>query len=244
MMDNVPDHIFFKDRQSRFILNSRSQAEMMGLDDPAQTVGKTDFDFFPHAQQAFEKNRRSSIPPGRSWTLRNTWSGPTAVRRGFQPPRFLCASRAARSSGCLASPADITDRKHAEESLRESQSAAGNPPTGNWNHFRTPSRTTYARPCAPLTDIRACLLEDYESLLDAEGKRLFNVVRSEAQRMGQLIDDLLAFSRLGRAEMPIYLYGYAQHGRNDFQRTDHTRKPEHGLTSSWGLFRVPGATHR
>jgi signal transduction histidine kinase/DNA-binding response OmpR family regulator len=42
------------------------------------------------------------------------------------------------------------------------------------------------------------LLEDYTDKLDDEGKRLLNVVRNNTQKMGQLIDDLLLFSRLGR----------------------------------------------
>ena len=45
------------------------------------------------------------------------------------------------------------------------------------------------------------LEEDYAERLDEEGRRLLAVVRDESQRMGQLIDDLLAFSRLGRQEM-------------------------------------------
>jgi PAS domain S-box-containing protein len=45
------------------------------------------------------------------------------------------------------------------------------------------------------------ILEDYAVRLDAEGKRLLGVVCNEAQRMGQLIDDLLAFSRLGRQHL-------------------------------------------
>ncbi|OGE23423.1 MAG: two-component sensor histidine kinase [Candidatus Dadabacteria bacterium RBG_19FT_COMBO_40_33] len=45
------------------------------------------------------------------------------------------------------------------------------------------------------------LLEDYSDKLDAEGKRLMNIVRGNTQNMGQLIDDLLAFSRLGRQQM-------------------------------------------
>jgi PAS domain S-box-containing protein len=45
------------------------------------------------------------------------------------------------------------------------------------------------------------LLEDYESSLGAEGQRVCAVVRDETRRMGQLIDDLLAFSRVGRADM-------------------------------------------
>ncbi|MGB6055625.1 MAG: ATP-binding protein [Burkholderiaceae bacterium] len=45
------------------------------------------------------------------------------------------------------------------------------------------------------------LEEDYGERLDAEGHRLLQVIRDNGQRMGQLIDDLLAFSRLGRAEL-------------------------------------------
>ena len=43
--------------------------------------------------------------------------------------------------------------------------------------------------------------EDYAERLDAEGRRLIGVVRANAKKMGQLIDDLLAFSRLGRQEL-------------------------------------------
>lgn len=42
------------------------------------------------------------------------------------------------------------------------------------------------------------LEEDHAGKLDQEGWRLLGVVRSEAGRMGRLIDDLLAFSRTGR----------------------------------------------
>jgi signal transduction histidine kinase len=44
------------------------------------------------------------------------------------------------------------------------------------------------------------LQEDYGGRLDAEGARLLGVVRANAGRMGQLIDDLLAFSRLSRQQ--------------------------------------------
>jgi signal transduction histidine kinase len=42
------------------------------------------------------------------------------------------------------------------------------------------------------------LEEDYGPRLDAEGRRLLVVVRESAQRMNRLIEDLLAFARLGR----------------------------------------------
>ena len=42
------------------------------------------------------------------------------------------------------------------------------------------------------------LLEDHAAQLGQEGRHLLDVVRGEAQRMGKLVDELLAFSRLGR----------------------------------------------
>jgi len=45
------------------------------------------------------------------------------------------------------------------------------------------------------------LLDEYASRFDAEGGRLMNIVRDSALRMGQLIDDLLAFSRIGRRQL-------------------------------------------
>ncbi len=47
------------------------------------------------------------------------------------------------------------------------------------------------------------LLKLYSDQLDSEGRRLLQVVRDNAQRMGQLIDDLLRFSRLGRRELQV-----------------------------------------
>jgi len=43
--------------------------------------------------------------------------------------------------------------------------------------------------------------EEYSDKLDEEARRLVNIIVKNAKRMGQLIDDLLAFSRLGRKEL-------------------------------------------
>ncbi len=45
------------------------------------------------------------------------------------------------------------------------------------------------------------LLEDFEPHLNTEGKRICSVICENTSKMGQLIDDLLTFSRLGRTEM-------------------------------------------
>ncbi|MCL4297879.1 MAG: HAMP domain-containing protein [Anaerolineae bacterium] len=47
------------------------------------------------------------------------------------------------------------------------------------------------------------LVEDYGTAFDAEGKRVCAVIRHQTQHMGQLIDDLLTFSRLGRTQIQV-----------------------------------------
>ena len=56
LMDNVPDTIYFKDAQSRFIRANLAHASHVGIKDPALLVGKTDFDLFgeKHARRAYE----------------------------------------------------------------------------------------------------------------------------------------------------------------------------------------------
>lgn len=56
-------------------------------------------------------------------------------------------------------------------------------------------------PLRALDGFANILLEDYAPNLDNEGKRLLGVIITNANKMGYLIDDLLAFSRLGRMEL-------------------------------------------
>jgi PAS domain S-box-containing protein len=57
---NVPDNVYFKDRDSRFIAVSASFVRYFGRTSQAEVIGKTDFDLFSqvHAQPALEDEQR------------------------------------------------------------------------------------------------------------------------------------------------------------------------------------------
>src|SRR5437762_758349 len=60
LLENSPDFIYFKDRESRFLCYSQAFLRKLGLTDPAALNHKTDFDIFDdaHARPAFEDEQQ------------------------------------------------------------------------------------------------------------------------------------------------------------------------------------------
>lgn len=58
-------------------------------------------------------------------------------------------------------------------------------------------------PLRAINGFAEILEEDYKTLIDDEGIRLIGIIKNNATRMSQLIDDLLQFSRLNRQEISL-----------------------------------------
>jgi phosphoserine phosphatase RsbU/P len=60
LLENATDQIYFKDTEGRFTCVSRAVAEFMGVQKPADLIGKTDFDFWsePTAREAAADEKR------------------------------------------------------------------------------------------------------------------------------------------------------------------------------------------
>src|SRR4030095_14200189 len=119
--DNMPDHIFFKDLQSRFIRNSRSQALMLGLHDPVETMGKSDFDFFPHAQQAYQDEQEiiKSVQPMIDFEEFVVW--PNGTETWVSTTKMPLLDQEGKIIGTFGIARDITDRKRVDEELRKAK---------------------------------------------------------------------------------------------------------------------------
>lgn len=106
---------------------------------------------------------------------------------------------------------DITDRKKAEEMILQLNAELEQKVIQRTELLEAANKELEAFSYSVSHDLRAplrsihgftnILLEDYESKLDEEGKRICGIISSSTMQMGELIDDLLNFSRIGRSSM-------------------------------------------
>ena len=123
LMDTIPDAIYFKDAQSRFIRVNRACAEHSGVSDPSSLVGKSDFDLFgrEHAEAALrtEQEILRTGQPVMDQEEEETWPGrPNAWVSSTKMP---LRDAGGAVIGTFGISRDITHRKEAEEALRRSE---------------------------------------------------------------------------------------------------------------------------
>jgi PAS domain S-box-containing protein len=123
LMDNLPDNIYFKDAASRFLRINKALTTYFGLSDPAQAIGKTDFDFFTeeHARPAYadEQEIIQSGQPVVGKEEKETWLDGRV--RWVSTTRMPLRDKDGTIIGTFGVARDITKVKLAEEALRESE---------------------------------------------------------------------------------------------------------------------------
>lgn len=127
LMDNISDFIYFKDKEKRFIRVNRAKAEQSRVA-PEEMIGKTDFDFFPKetAIQSFADDNdvigsgKSIIDKTEKITRldqREYWASTTKVPWRDEEGKII---------GMIGISRDISQRKQAEEAIRQSQQEFAN----------------------------------------------------------------------------------------------------------------------
>ncbi|MCU0787843.1 MAG: PAS domain-containing protein, partial [Verrucomicrobia bacterium] len=126
LLDNIPDRIYFKDRQSRIMRMSRAHADLFGLKDPREAEGKTDFDYFTeeHARQAFEDEQRIIRTGEPVIGLVEKETLPGNVIRWASTTKMPLRNKGGEIVGTFGITRDITDLKQTSEALKRAKEAA------------------------------------------------------------------------------------------------------------------------
>lgn len=125
LIDHVPLQVYFKDRESRFVLTNRKMAEWMGFQHPDELTGKHDRDFFAeeHAVTA-ERDEKKIMETGEPLTEtleRETWRAGSDT--WVLTSKFPWHDRLGQVMGTFGVSSDVTDlveaRRKADELARE-----------------------------------------------------------------------------------------------------------------------------
>ncbi|MFZ5524223.1 MAG: sensor histidine kinase [Pseudomonadota bacterium] len=128
--------------------------------------------------------------------------------------------------GVFAAARDVTAQKQAEQEIRQ-RSAELQTANRELEAFSYSVSHDLRAPLRSIDGFSQVLLEDYADRLDEQGRDYLNRIRAATQRMGHLIDDMLALSRVTRAEMQhgiVDLSALAVDVMSELQKSEPERK--------------------
>ena len=119
VIDNIPDQVFVRDRENRFILNNLSDARAMGVASPEALLGKTDYDFYPPEMAArYQADNDAVMRAGEPLLNREEPTQDAAgQRRWMLTTKVPLRSPAGEVLGVVGIARDITNRKQAEDKI-------------------------------------------------------------------------------------------------------------------------------
>ncbi len=123
LMDNIPDTIYFKDRESKFTLINKAHAHLLGLDSADEAIGKRDADFFERKKAIkFLRDERRILETGDP--LINEFEEvtyPDGSKRWISMTKVPIFDKQKRVSGLVGISRDITEQIMMEKALRDSE---------------------------------------------------------------------------------------------------------------------------
>jgi PAS domain S-box-containing protein len=241
VIDNVPDNIYVKDRELRYLLVNEAGVAVRGLSGEADLIGRTAFDFYPPDVAAqFDAEDKTVIETGTPIVDRQrhevTLSG---ERKWYMGTKVPLRDEDGSIIGVVGVGRDITELKRSAEVIRKLNTELEQRVIERTAQLEAANKELESFAYSVSHDLRAplrsidgfsqALLEDYQDELDKTGKEYLKRVLNASQRMASLIDDLLALSRITRSEMqrePVDLSSLAREIVAELRKEEPQRKVE------------------
>ncbi|MCS7238921.1 MAG: response regulator [Thermoguttaceae bacterium] len=201
LMDHLPHAIYFKDREGRYLRINKALARSIGLDDPAQALGKTDFDFFApeYAVEArrdelrvmdtglpiVDKEERVIWRDGRSCWM-STTKLPLLDERG-------------QIVGTFGISRDITERRKAAEALRAAKEAAESASQAKSTFLANMSHEI-RNPLNAIVNMARLLLD---GPVTKEQRDYLLAIKESGETLEALINDILDFSKIEAGRLTL-----------------------------------------
>ncbi|HTD67326.1 MAG TPA: response regulator, partial [Candidatus Limnocylindria bacterium] len=201
LLDNIPDRIYFKDVKSRFLRVSSSMQKRLGIKDPNEILGKTDFEFYPKelADEFFADEQRiiltgqpliNKLERLVDRDSKESWASVTKV------PLY---NKSGTVTGIIGISRDVSQLKEAEVALEHARDAALETARikteflANMSHeIRTPMNA--------ITGMTDLLID---TTMDEEQREFVDTIRSSTDTLLGIINDILDFSKIEAGKLSL-----------------------------------------
>jgi PAS domain S-box-containing protein len=218
LLSSIPDEVWFADTNKEFTLANPNALKEFGF----ESVDGIEVEKFAKTLEVFDSDGKprplKDSPPLRALSgevVKNLEEIVLIPARKELRHRQVNAAPvkdvAGNIIGAVSVVRDITDLKRAESEIHKLNEELEQRVILRTGQLEQANKELEAFSYSVSHDLRAplravhgytkILLDEYDDKLDEEGKRLFKIVYSSATQMGELIDDLLNFSRIGRSSM-------------------------------------------
>ena len=202
LMDYIPDTIYFKDIKSRFTRINKAEAALLGIDNPEDAIGKTDFDYFEpdHAKTAFEDEQNIMF------NKKGIIAKVERIKREGKDYIWLTATKVPifdknnNVIGIVGISRDITASKLDEEKLRK-YSEELNELNQSKDKFFSILAHDLRSPLSPLLGLAEILTRDFDTLSYEEIKEFSRDIHDAIKSQFNLLENLLSWSRMQTGKM-------------------------------------------
>ncbi|MCA9081193.1 MAG: response regulator [Planctomycetaceae bacterium] len=204
LIDHLPDYIFFKDREFRFVLVNRAHARILGGKSVDDLIGKTDLDFCPpDLAEIYRRDDQRVMEEGRPLINREEQIlSETGERRWILTTKVPLRGADDKIVGVVGIARDISKRKQAEVELQAAKEAAEVANRAKSEFLANMSHEIRT----PMNAIMGMTELVLDSTLKPQQRDYLETVQESAESLLAIINDILDFSKIesGRLELDPY----------------------------------------
>lgn len=193
ILDSVPAMIWYKDTGNRILRVNAAAARSLGLA-KEQIEGRSTADFYPNEAERYYQDDLAVLETGLPrFGIEEPYVLPSGETRWIQTDKIPLKDESGRVSRLLVMSLDITERKRAEEALREADRRK--------DEFLALLAHELRNPLAPIRTALDLLGPVVQG--DPSANRLLVIMDRQLTHLVRLVDDLMEVSRISRGKIEL-----------------------------------------